>query len=375
MKYFYRLTSLNLSKTRICLILGLLLVSIFSKGVICRENYDFQPKNAAFFRLVSSGFESEDVDRYCLILESELEATLGWQIMDFRTTMDEIKKQGGDWLCSKVDCATLNGQYLNVDYVIFGRVQTIGRSIAISVQIADVSTGRLISDVSKFYSGKKSKFTKKILPEVVELLASDVKSVLTASSKRFTSTDTGEKDLIARARSSSFNDMRGYLSYSEDTTAKIVTDGKMAFGYLMIGANMSEDDVLRYSYQLQSYLSIAGAHAMLYIDEMELLLRARGGNLNCSDKESARDIGRLLGVDFMGYGKISRFRRSLNIKTSIVDVETGEVVKQAVERYRGSEDVFLTQVIPDIAAQLGDAFEAHRKKVRASQKNDDYSTF
>jgi hypothetical protein len=48
---------------------------------------------------------------------------------------------------------------------------------------------------------------------------------------------------------------------------------------------MSADDVLRYSYQLQSYLSIAGAHAMLYIDEMELLLRARGGNLNCSDKE------------------------------------------------------------------------------------------
>jgi hypothetical protein len=170
-------------------------VIIFSDGVFCRENYSFQPKNAAFFRLVSSGFESEDVDRYCLILESELEATLGWQIMDFRTTVEEIKKQGGDWLCSKVDCATLNGQYLNVDYVLFGRIQTIGRSIAISVQIADVSTGRLISDVSKFYTGKKSKFTKKILPEVVELLASDVKSVLTASSKRLTSTTAGGNDL------------------------------------------------------------------------------------------------------------------------------------------------------------------------------------
>jgi hypothetical protein len=33
-------------------------------------------------------------------------------------------------------------------------------------------------------------------------------------------------------------------------------------------------------------------------------------------------------------------------------------------------------VIPDIAAQLGEAFEAHKKKVRASQKTDnDHTSF
>jgi hypothetical protein len=76
----------------------------------------------------------------------------------------------------------------------------------------------------------------------------------------------------------------------------------------------------------------------------------------------------------MGYGKISRIGKSFSIKTSIVDVESGEEIKEAVELYRGTEDVFLTSVIPDIAAQLGDAYEIHKKKLRASQmKNDSYS--
>jgi TolB-like protein len=342
---------------------------ILSGEAVSRDNYTFEPKNAAFFRLVSSGFSDDDVDMYCLLLESELESVTGWEVMDYRSTTEEIKKQGGDWLCSKVDCATISGQYLNVDYVIFGRVQTIGISVSITVQIADVSTGRLVSDVTKFYSGRKSKFTKVALPEVVELLATDIKAIEIAHQKRNTaSTRSVNSILKSRKKSSSFNDMRGYLSYTADTASRIVTDGKMAFGYLMIGANMSSDDVLRYSYQLQSYLSLAGAHAMLYIDEMELLMQVKGGDLRCPDKRSAKVIGRLLGVDFMGYGKISRLYRSFLIRTSIVDVESGSSVKRAVKIYRGSEDVFLTDVIPDIAAQLGDAFELQRKKTRSLQK-------
>jgi TolB-like protein len=366
---------LNLSIRRFQFIIGCSLFLFSSEQVFPRDNFNFEPKNAAFFRLVSSGFDADEVDRFCLILESELESATNWDIMDYQTTANEIKKQGGDWLCSKADCATLNGQYLNVEYVIFGRVQTIGRSASITIQIADVSTGRLISDVSKFYNGKRSRFTKKVLPEVVELLSYDVKTILSTNSKlQVQPKKTVENLLSSRSNSAAFTDMRGYLSYSQDTTAKVVTDGKMAFGYLMIGANMSPDDVLRYSYQLQSYLSLVGAHAMLYIDEMELLLQVKSEDLKCSNKEDAKKIGRLLGVDFMGYGKISRIGKSFSIKTSIVDVESGEEIKEAVELYRGTEDVFLTSVIPDIAAQLGDAYEIHKKKLRASQmKNDSYS--
>jgi hypothetical protein len=51
-----------------------------------------------------------------------------------------------------------------------------------------------------------------------------------------------------------------------------------------------------------------------------------------------------------------------------VDVENGCNVKRAVKIYHGSEDVFLTYVIADIVAQLGEAFELQKKKTSSLQK-------
>jgi hypothetical protein len=205
-------------------------------------------------------------------------------------------------------------------------------------------------------------------------LASNVRTIRTNAAEQIAKGRSSVQESVQKSlKSESFSDVRGYLSYTgrDDAISSIETDGKMAFGYLMVGANMQPDDVLRYSYQLQSYLSLAGAHAMLYIDEMEMLMQVRGGDLKSRNRKDAQQIGRLLGVDFMGYGRISKFGfgRYFYIRTSIVDVETGKQIKRALKFYRGSEDIFLTEVIPDVAAQLGDSFDTNKRNYSSRQKD------
>jgi TolB-like protein len=313
-------------------------------------------KKMAFNRLKESGLSRDDAESYSMYFQIALSEATQWEIMDFSVTASLIAERGGDPTCSNLQCEIINGQLLSVDYTCYGSIETIGRTFSLNVQIADIQTGRMVANVSKFYKGKKKNFINKTIPAVARQLAEAVigkKAVARNKEKR--SSESLEA-MVEEQAQGSFGDVRGYLNYGTDA-AEITTAGKLAFGYLVTGRNMVPDDALRYSYQLQSYLADVGACAMLYIDEMERLMQMRGGNLQCGTMRCAKNVGRLLGVDYMGYGRIRKCGRMFIIRAYIVDVETGDIITKVKQRYRGKEIVFLTEVIPQLSYRLGEVLE------------------
>lgn len=312
------------------------------------------PGKMAFNRLKESGLTRDEAETYSTYLQIALSEATQLEIIDFSVTASLISERGGNLNCSNLQCEIINGQLLSVDYICYGSIETIGRTFSLNVQIADIQTGRMVANVSKFYKGKKKNFIGKTIPAVARQLAEAVvgKKGVT-SSKR---SDESIEDMVEEQAKGSFGDVRGYLTYGTEE-ADITTSGKLAFGYLVTGRKMTSDDALRYSYQLQSYLADVGACAMLYIDEMERLMQVRGGNLQCGTMRCAKNVGRLLGVNFMGYGRIRKFCRSFIVRVYIVDVETGEMVTKVRQRFRGREIVFLTEVIPQLAYRVGEILE------------------
>lgn len=320
-----------------------------------------QQKKCAFYRLVPSGIPEDDADELSFQMQSSLTAKTNWEILDYHATAAMLHERGGNSNCTNLDCASVNGQLLGVDYVCYGSVRTIGKTYAIGIQVADVGTGRTVADVSKFFKGSRENLIKKVIPSIAAQIDIDVNGKqLSEETRREQQLKTSQKSIQQRTGDKSFNDVRGYLAYSPDDAAldTIKTAGKIAFGYLSSNRKILADNALRYSYQLQSYLADDGACAMLYIDEMELLLQARGGNLRCSSKKCAKKVGRLLGVDYMGYGRIARFcGHWFFIRTYIIDVETGRRVDKSVKLYHGKELELLVDVIPQIASELSDVIQ------------------
>lgn len=74
------------------------------------------------------------------------------------------------------------------------------------------------------------------------------------------------------------------------------------------------------------------------------------------------NAGRLLGVDYMGYGNIRKIFGRFVIRAFVIDVEKGSVLIKEKRRFRGKEIVFLTEVIPQLAYRLGEVLERKVKR-------------
>jgi TolB-like protein len=314
-----------------------------------------QQKRMAFTRLRESGLSRDEAETFSMYLQIALIDATKWEIMDFSVTKALIVERGGMENCTSLQCEIINGQLLSVDYMCFGSIETIGRTFSLNVQVADVTSGRTVANVSKFFKGKEKVFISKIIPQVARQVATAILGRKEVAKSRGKETPASLESVIEQRASQSFSDVRGYLSYGSDSD--IETTGKLAFGYFVTGRNMVPDDALRYSYQLQSYLADVGACAMLYIDEMERLMQLRGGNLQCGKMKCAMNVGRLLGVDYMGYGKIRKFFGQFIIRAYIIDVDNGTILIKEKRRFRGREIVFLTEVIPQLAYRLGEVLE------------------
>lgn len=167
------------------------------------------------------------------------------------------------------------------------------------------------------------------------------------------------KGLVISTVIALFSILSSSAEYSlSDTDSRYDNAGKVAFGYFSIDGRVNPIDALSYSYQFQSYFSDAGVSSMLYIDEMEPIAKQYNKNLRCGNKICALNTGRLLGVRYMGFGKVHKgIFSKRTIEVGIVDVEHGTLIFNEKRQFKGDKIDFLSEMIPDFASKIGEVFE------------------
>lgn len=72
----------------------------------------------------------------------------------------------------------------------------------------------------------------------------------------------------------------------------------------------------------------------------------------CEGSECAVEVGKLLAVDQMVVGSLSRVGNTYSLTARLVNVGTGEVVRSATRNSRGEIDAMVTRVLPLVAKDL-----------------------
>ena len=86
---------------------------------------------------------------------------------------------------------------------------------------------------------------------------------------------------------------------------------------------------------------------------MEQILVEQGfQQTGCTTNECIVEVGRLIGVEQIAGGSISKVGRTYSVSARIVSVETGKILKTATYDYRGEIDDLLISGMKQIAVKL-----------------------
>jgi hypothetical protein len=117
-----------------------------------------------FTMLESSGIDKYDAEVISQLLRNEIGRWGIYRTLELSDISLRLAEQNISDRCSNVLCAIAAGQILGADYFGLGSIDKIGKTFAISMQIVEVSSGRIVRNVSEFYPGKYNNFIKKVIP-------------------------------------------------------------------------------------------------------------------------------------------------------------------------------------------------------------------
>lgn len=117
-----------------------------------------------FTLLESSGIDKYDAEVLSRQVRKEIEAAGVYRTIEFSEISLRLAEQNLPGRCADVQCAIVAGQLLGADFFAIGSIDKIGKTYAISMQLVEVRSGRIVRNVSEFYKGKLRKFEKNIIP-------------------------------------------------------------------------------------------------------------------------------------------------------------------------------------------------------------------
>lgn len=110
---------------------------------------------------------------------------------------------------------------------------------------------------------------------------------------------------------------------------------------------------------LRSELSNIGEYNVLERGQMADILKEQGFQESgaCSDASCAIEIGQLLAVKYMILGRIGKVGETYTLNIRLVDVGTGKIVKDIIEKQKGKIDNLLEESIPLAVKRLSSSNE------------------
>ncbi len=105
--------------------------------------------------------------------------------------------------------------------------------------------------------------------------------------------------------------------------------------------------------RLRTELFETGKFRVVEREKMNAILTEQGfQQTGCSSVECAVEIGQLLNVKMMVAGNIGKIEDLYSISLRLINVETGALLHTATRDFEGKLSEVLTEVIPDVAADL-----------------------
>lgn len=145
---------------RLHILLPVLLMTLFSSATF---SYAKKPV-FGFTHLESSGFDKYDASIIGQSLRNEINSLGVYQVLEFSEISLRLAEQNLPLRCNDVQCAIIAGQILGAEFFGIASIDKIGKTIAMSMQVVEVRSGRIILNYSEFYKGSQKKFVHTIIP-------------------------------------------------------------------------------------------------------------------------------------------------------------------------------------------------------------------
>lgn len=134
-----------------------------------------------------------------------------------------------------------------------------------------------------------------------------------------------------------------------DSLSRPVTVAVMDFE----GRGVSADEALTLADRFRAELSSCDGFRQVERSQMEAILREQGFQQSgCVSTECAVQTGRLLGVERMMSGSVSKIGETWTLHARVIDVGTAEILRTAIVDQRGAVDDVLTQGMGQLAVRL-----------------------
>ena len=119
------------------------------------------------------------------------------------------------------------------------------------------------------------------------------------------------------------------------------------------GKGVTNDEASALSDRLRLELFSTKRFTVIERAMMEQILVEQGFQQSgCTTNECIVEVGRLIGVEQIAGGSISKVGRTYSVSARIVSVETGKILKTATYDYRGEIDDLLVSGMRKIAVKL-----------------------
>ena len=121
-----------------------------------------------------------------------------------------------------------------------------------------------------------------------------------------------------------------------------------------IGVSQEEARALSNRFSSEFLVLSSGRYVLVERQQMGEILQEQGlQQSGCVSSECAVEVGKLLGVENIITGSISKVGTIYSVEARAVSVESGEIIKTAVYDHSGDIGGLLTQGMRKVAEELG----------------------
>ncbi len=315
-------------------IILLLISSIFSQQTIAVLDFEGIGVSQEEARALSNRFGSEFLEL----------AGYKFTLVE-RQAMGEILKEQGlqQSGCVSSECAVEVGAALGAQLIIIGSISQVGAIFSVNARMLDVETAQILKSINYDQVGDIGLLlTKGMREAAAKMLGLELYSNFESKVDKPTQFAEPNKSLnIQGIQKTSSSD------YSITTISTVIAvldfDGK---GVTNVEASALSDRLRLELFNTKRYTVVERAM-------MEEILEEQGFQQSgCTTDECIVEVGRLIGVEQIAGGSISKVGSTYSISARIVSVETGKILKTATYDYRGEIDDLLVSGMRKIAVQL-----------------------